>query len=117
MNNYKDLKVWQKSIRLTTEGYRIVKNMPTEEKFGLISQITRCTVSIPSNIAEGSGRNSPKEFRQFLGIAMGSSFELDTQLLIAKNIGYLTEESYNLLTAELVEIQRMLSGLKRSLNI
>lgn len=117
MNNYKELKVWQKSVELTTEVYKVTESLPTQEKFGLVSQLTRCAVSIPSNIAEGSGRNSPKEFKQFLGIAMGSSYELETQLLISKNIGYINIENQLELSQRLSEIQKMISGLKKSLKV
>lgn len=96
--------MWQKAISLTTDIYRATEKLPSIEKFGLISQINRCTVSIPSNIAEGAGRNSPKEFKQFLGIAIGSSFELETQLIISKNIGYISEEKLNNLMIQLAEI-------------
>lgn len=116
MNNYKDLKVWQKAIDLTTKVYEVVNCFPDKERFGLISQITRSAVSVPSNIAEGSGWNSSKEFNQFLGIALGSCYELETQMLIAKNIGYLNEEKYQELSEDLIEIQKMISGLKKSLN-
>lgn len=117
MNKFKQLNVWQKSIGLPTEIYQATESLPNIEKFGLISQINRCTVSIPSNIAEGAGRNSPKEFKQFLGIAIGSSFELETQLIISKNIGYISEEKLNNLTVQLTEIQSMLIGLRKSLKV
>ncbi len=116
MNNYKDLKVWKKAISMTTEVYNVVDSFPDNERFGLTSQITRSAVSVASNIAEGSGRNSSKEFYQFLGIALGSCYELETQVLIAKNIGYLNEEKYRELSEDLIEIQKMISGLKKSLN-
>lgn len=109
--------MWQKTISLTTDIYRATEKLPSIEKFGLISQINRCTVSIPSNIAEGAGRNSPKEFKQFLGIAIGSSFELETQLIISKNIGYISEEKLNNLMIQLAEIQSMLIGLRKSLKV
>ena len=80
MHNFKDLKVWQKAIDLAVDVYKAMLQLPNEEKFGLISQIKRAAISIPSNIAEGAGRNSNTEFNHFLGIANGSSFELQTQL-------------------------------------
>ena len=101
---------------MTTKVYSVVDSFPDKERFGLTSQITRSAVSVASNIAEGSGRNSSKEFYQFLGIALGSCFEWETQVLIAKNIGYLNEEKYQELSEELIEIQKMISGLKKSLN-
>lgn len=88
MHQYKKLDVWKKSIELAVEIYAYTKNFPSEEKFGLTSQIRRSVISIPSNIAEGAGRKSNKEFCQFLNIVYGSSCELDTQLLISMNRFY-----------------------------
>ena len=85
MHNFKDLRVWQKSIQLTTDIYKLLASFPTDEKFGLISRLKRAAVSVPSNIAEGAGRNSNKEFNHFLSISLGSLFELKTQLIISKN--------------------------------
>jgi len=82
MHNFKDLKVWQKSMDLAIDIYKATSLFPRDEKFGLVSQIKRCSVSIPSNIAEGSGRGSDKEFNHFLNISQGSAFELETQLII-----------------------------------
>lgn len=107
MNNYKELKIWQKSMDLVEKVYSLTSSFPNEEKYGLISQIQRSAVSIPSNIAEGAGRNSNKEFRNFLGIANGSINELTTQLILSIRIGYVKEnvlgDIFNLLT----EIQKM----------
>ena len=86
--SYRELLVWQKSIQLTLMVYQLSKAFPREEIYGLTSQMRRCAVSIPSNIAEGAGRLNTPEFRQFLGIASGSSFELQTQLTIAKELGF-----------------------------
>ena len=86
MHNYKKLDVWKESVNLVTEIYLLTDNFPDKEKFGLVSQINRCAVSIPSNIAEGAGRSSKKEFSLFLGYALGSSFELETQLIISNNL-------------------------------
>ncbi len=116
MNRFKELKVWQKSIDMTTKVYQLMDAFPNSEKFGLISQITRCAVSIPSNIAEGAGRNSSKEFNQFLGISLGSSFELETQLIIAHNLTYISKDNLSQLSQNLVEIQSMIIGLQRSIN-
>jgi four helix bundle protein len=112
MTNYKMLNVWQKSIEMVSELYRATACFPKEEKFGLISQMQRSAVSIPSNIAEGCGRNSNKEFIQFLSIALGSGFELETQLIIAKNLNYIQEPAYKKLSNSLLEIQKMLYSLK-----
>ncbi|MEQ8243153.1 four helix bundle protein [Fulvivirga sp.] len=115
MNNYKNLKVWQDAVSLAVNIYKTTNQFPKEELYGLTSQIRRSAVSIASNIAEGSGRNSKKEFNQFLGIAHGSSFELDTQLIIASEVGFLNQEEYLKLSQDLIEIQKMNSGLKKSL--
>jgi len=111
VRTYRDLVVWQKAMELVTEIYRATQNFPKEETFGLISQIRRASVSIPSNIAEGQGRLSEKEFRQFLGNARGSLSEVETQVIIAKNLGYLDDSySKNLLTM-IAEVGRVLNGL------
>lgn len=107
MHKYKELKLWQKSIDLVTRIYLTTKSFPETEKFGLISQINRAAVSIPSNIAEGAGRNSDKEFLQFLSIAHASSFELETQLIISKNLNYLSVEELELLIIQIEEVQKM----------
>lgn len=111
MHNYKKLEVWNKGIELASAIYKVTKNFPKEEKFGIISQMRRCSVSISSNIAEGSGRNSDSEFRQFLNISFGSCSELETQLIISQNLEYLTKDEFEEITAELNEIQRMLFTL------
>lgn len=88
MRSHKQLDAWKESMALVDQIYNITKIFPREELYGLTNQIRRCAISIPSNIAEGAARNSKKEFVQFLGIARGSLSELETQLLIAKNLGY-----------------------------
>ena len=109
MNSHKDLEVWQKSMDFAIVMYRLTERFPQEERFGLLSQIRRAAVSIPSNISEGAARNSKKEFVQFLYIALGSASELETQLLIAKKLAYLEDESA--VIDDLLSIQRMLMGL------
>ena len=89
--DFRNLLAWQKAIAFVTDVYRATQSFPNEEKFGLTSQLRRAAVSIPSNIAEGQGRLSRGEFRQFLGQAKGSICEVETQLIIAQNLGYLTE--------------------------
>jgi four helix bundle protein len=86
IQTYKDLQIWQRSMELVASVYTLTEKLPQQEQYGLISQIRRCSVSIPSNIAEGSGRGSPKDFAQFLRIARGSLYELDTQLLLMENL-------------------------------
>lgn len=116
MNNYKDLKVWQKSVDLAVKVYEITREFPREEIYGLTSQLRRCAVSIPSNIAEGAGRNTKNDFKNFLGISHGSSCELDTQLIIANKIDFLNESTLASLQKELLEIQKMNWALKNSLS-
>ncbi|ERM81968.1 30S ribosomal protein S23 [Rhodonellum psychrophilum GCM71 = DSM 17998] len=117
MNRYKDLKVWQKAIQLSVDIYQITGRFPKEERFGLVSQMNRASVSIPSNIAEGAGRNGPKDFNNFLGIALGSCFELDTQLVISNKLNYLSDQEFEKFELELEHIQNMIVKLKKSLNI
>lgn len=93
MHQYKELKLWQKAIELDSEVYSLTSRFPDKERFGLISQINRAAVSIPSNIAEGAGRNSDKGFVQFLTITHASTYEVETQLIISKNLGYLLDKS------------------------
>lgn len=111
MNNYKELIVWQKARMLVKSIYSLSTQLPSEEKFGLVSQIRRCVVSIPSNIAEGASRSSNKEFAYFLEIAYGSSFELETQLLLCADVDFLPKDTVNLTVAELQEIQKMIYKL------
>ena len=92
MSNFKELMVWQKAIDLVTEIYKITRAFPKEEVFGLVSQMQRAAVSIPSNIAEGHERNSEKEFAQFLCIARGSLAELETQIIIAEKLSYIMKK-------------------------
>lgn len=111
-----DLQIWKRSMNLVKEIYVITQNLPAEEKFGLISQIRRCAVSIPSNIAEGAGRNNVKEFIQFLGIASGSAYELETQLILLFGLNFKQEIEITPLTNELAEIQKMIYSFKTKLN-
>lgn len=115
MHNFEKLLFWQKSIKLAKEVYIICANLPKDEKFGLISQIKRSVVSISSNIAEGAGRNNEGEFYHFLGIANASSFELQTQLILTKELGLLDAEKVDSLISNLNEIQRMIYTFKSNL--
>lgn len=117
MHRYKELKVWPKAIDLAVEVYQITEKLPKEEQYGLISQINRCVVSIPSNIAEGAGRNTKKDFDNFLGISLGSSFELDTQLVISNRLGYVSSADFEKIESDLEHIQNMIAKLKQSLNV
>jgi four helix bundle protein len=111
MKTHKDLNVWQESISLVTLIYEKTKSFPKDELFALTSQIRRSAISIPSNIAEGAARESNKEFLRFLFISQGSISELDTQLIIANNLKFLSKEDYSLISEKLSEIRKMLSGL------
>ena len=111
---HKDLEVWKRSIDLVLKVYDLSKNIPSEEKYGLISQIKRSSVSIPSNIAEGAGRSSTKEFIRFIDIANGSLSELETQLIITSKLGYY--DTVHLIDEDITIIRKMLYKLKRSLN-
>lgn len=115
MHNYKELKLWQKSVDLAVKIYEITRAFPKEEIYGLTSQIRRSAISVSSNIAEGAGRNSSKDFNNFLGIAYGSSSELETQLIIANKINFLDAPTLQLLQNEINEIQKMNGALKKSL--
>ena len=115
MKDFKKLNVWQKSIELVTSIYKTSKDFPTEEKYGLTSQITRAAVSIPSNIAEGSSRHSEKDYFRFLEIALGSAFELETQLVIVEKLEFLNSSELSKLIDETKSIQKMLSGLMSKL--
>lgn len=109
--SYRDLVAWQKAMTLVTNTYRATSKFPRDEQFGLTSQVRRCSVSIPSNIAEGQGRLSEKEFRYFLGQARGSLMELETQFQIAQNLGYLGQSEATSLLQSCAEVGRILNGL------
>ena len=109
------LKVWQLAMDIAKEIYVLTNEFPSEEKFGLTSQIRRAAVSIASNIAEGAGRYSDKEFAHFLSIASGSSFEVRTQLLIAASLNYITKEKVDPLVKRLSELEKMIFGFRRTL--
>jgi four helix bundle protein len=111
IKSYKDLIVWQKAYKLTLDIYKITDSFPQKETFALVSQLRRASVSIPSNIAEGYRRGSKKEYRQFLRIAFGSAGEIETQLLLSKDIGYISEKKFNELTTLLTEVLKMLNTL------
>jgi four helix bundle protein len=113
-HSYTDLLAWQKSIALVTDVYRETRAFPKDEIYGLTSQIRRAAISIPSNIAEGQGRASVGEFRQFLGTARGSLLELQTQITISVNLGYLSRESGQHLFTSSQEVLRILNGLMNS---
>jgi four helix bundle protein len=111
MRTFRNLIVWRKSLRFVIKIYCLTKNFPKHETYGLTVQLHRCALSIPSNIAEGYGRNSKKEFKRYLQIAMGSLFELQTQLCVAFGLKYIKIDTYKKMTADSREIERMLSSL------
>ena len=115
MNSYREIICWQKSIVLVKSIYKITKKFPQSEQFGLTSQICRASVSIPSNIAEGFGRGSNKEFHRFLNISKGSLFELQTQLFIAKELEYIANEQFDYVFEQSREVERILVDFIRSL--
>lgn len=108
MSTFRNLIIWQKAMNLVTKTYHSTKQFPNEEVFGLTSQIRRSAVSIPSNIAEGFGRDSTKEFLRFLNVSISSLFEFQTQLEIVKNIDYIKEEKINHLYEDSRELERIL---------
>ncbi len=112
--SYRELIVWQTGIALVTDLYRLTQNFPKEEIYGLTSQIRRAAVSIPANIAEGQGRLSTGEFKQFLGHARGSMFELESHTLVACNLGYISESESRRTTAQIHELGRLVNGLLKS---
>ncbi len=115
MQDYRNLKVWQRSHQFVLDVYRLTTQLPAEEKFGLTSPIRRSAVSIPSNIAEGSARESDADFSRFVLIAMSSAAELDYQLLLAHEPGYVGQQEYKNLMTELTEIRRMLNAFVQKL--
>ena len=116
IKNYRDLLVWQKAMVLVNRIYKVSASFPDTERFALTSQLRRSSVSVPSNMAEGYGRNSTKEYVRFLHISMGSLYELQTQLEISLNQEYLKKEMFDLLFEDCREIERMLSALIRKLS-
>ncbi len=114
-HNFRELKVWQEAIALAKEVYLHSNQFPVSEKFGLTAQVNRAAVSIPSNIAEGSGRSTNKDFRNFLGFALGSAYEVETQLILAKEFGFLSEDNLKLLVERLMSIEKKISNLQSRL--
>ena len=116
MHNFKNLDIWTKSMELVTKIYSITNSFPNQERFGLTSQIQRAAVSIPANIAEGSAKSSNKDFARFLEMSIGSSFELETELIIALNLKYIDSVVFTNIETKINEIQKMINGFKQSLN-
>ena len=115
LRNYKELKVWQKSYDLCLKIYKITKRFPNGERYGLTSQIRRAAVSVPSNIAEGYGRKTTLEYIRFLYIAYGSNCEMETQILLSGDLGYIETGKLEILQEGIGEVERMLKALIKSL--
>jgi len=112
---HKKLNVWQEAMKVAQRVYKLTDSFRTDERFGLVSQMRRAAVSVPSNIVEGAARQGKKEFKNFLSVAQGSLSELDTQLELAFLLGYLKKSAYEELSGQLLSVDKMLSGLIRSL--
>lgn len=117
MHQFKELLIWKKSRVFCSEIYSVTYSFPEEEKFGLTNQLRRASVSIPSNIAEGSSRNSNKDFSRFLEIAIGSAYEIETQLLIANDLGFINNVQSETLIFQLEEIIKMISKFRSTLKV
>ena len=117
MHRFKELEIWKRSRLFCSEVYKLTSNFPDSEKFGLTNQLRRASVSIASNIAEGSSRKSNKDFSRFLEITLGSCYEIETQLLIAFDLKFISYDELNLISKELEEIIKMISKFKSTLKI
>jgi len=115
MHNFRQLQIWKEGMEVTKQVYLLLAKFPSSEKFGLISQISRCAVSVPSNIAEGSSRPSSKEFAHFLSIALGSLFELETQLLLSAELSIVSFDDVELIIANLIQLQKKISVFRKTL--
>jgi len=113
-HNFKDLKIWQEAMKVVKSTYLLTAQLPLDERFGLTSQINRCAISIPSNIAEGSGRTTDKDFLNFINISLSSSYELETQLILANDLFQLEVQD---LLNKINELQRMIVGFKKSISL
>ena len=116
MHNYRELRIWQRSIEFVVRIYEVSANFPKEEKYGLTSQLRSCAVSIPCNIAEGAGRATNKQFRYFLEISMGSDNEAQTQIELAYRFAYIPKNVYESLVDEALQIYKMILAFYNSLN-
>ena len=115
MHNFKELIVWQKSRSLVKDIYELTKKIPDDERFGLTQQIRRASVSIPSNIAEGSGRGTNNDFLRFIDIANGSSFEVETQLYLALDLEYISQSEFEEVVTKLLNVERLIYNFRQSL--
>ncbi len=115
IDSHRDLIAWQKAVELVTQVYEITRRFPADERFGLTQQLRRAAVSVPSNIAEGKGRGTSAEFARFLNIAAGSLTEIDTQLVIAEQLGFIKNDTLNEVAGSIAEVARIVTGLRKSL--
>lgn len=116
MKNFRSLSVWQKSHKLTLDVYKSTASFPKEELYSLVSQIRRSAASVPSNIAEGCGRNTQSQLAHFLNISLGSASELEYQILLAKDLDFISEQIFKELTNQVIEIKRMLTSLHQKVS-
>lgn len=117
MHNFRELDIWKKALGFSKEIYLLTKGFPISELYGLTSQMNRSSVSIPSNIAEGASRDSNKDFNRFLQMAIGSAFELETQIILAFEFDLISKKNADELIKELNEIQRMMNGFRLKLKV
>ena len=116
MHNFKELKIWKEAKNFSLLIYKLTANFPISEIYGITSQIKRAVISIPSNIAEGAGRNTDKDFARFISIAIGSSYEVETQLIIASELNFIDNDKFIELNLKLTKIQKMLVNFQKHLN-
>ncbi len=116
MHNFKEMKIWKEAIQLAKDLYLLLSSFPDEEKYNLISQIKRCSISVPSNIAEGSSRRSNLDFKRFLQISLGSLFEMETQLYLSKELSFISNDDFNRFESRISELQKMIYGFSKSLD-
>ncbi|PIB30643.1 four helix bundle protein [Maribacter sp. 4U21] len=114
-HNFKKLKIWEEGMNLVDETYRLINSFPSSEKFNLISQLMRCSVSIPSNIAEGTSKSTDKHFNKYIEDSLGSAFEWETQLIIAYRQRYIEKEKFKFLENKIQQLQKMISGFQSGL--
>jgi four helix bundle protein len=115
MKNFRELKVWEKAHRIVIDVYKLTTDFPNHEQYGLVSQLRRAAVSIPANIAEGCGRNSQKELRRFLEMALGSANEVEYLFYLSQELGYTESKVIDSMIDQIVEVKRMLTGLNKRL--
>ncbi len=116
MHNFRKLNIWTKSMDLVTDIYKLTNTFPSDERFGIISQMQRAALSCPTNIAEGSAKSSTKDFSRFLEISVGSLYELETELNVSRNLEYINNEIFEVYQNKIVELQKMIIAFKNRIN-